>query len=171
MRIDAKVAEADVGQVRAKQRVTFTVPAYPATNFEAEIGEIGLEGQREAGSVLYPLLLHAKNPEGLLRPGMSARLSIQVATADNVLTVRDAALRFSPDAKAEPPSEPRLWVSKDGVKAKSLEVSVGLTDGIFTEVRPRSGALHAGDTVVIGKIVHSEDGSGGPGISLKSRPP
>ena len=119
--------------------------------------------------MLYPLVLRAKNPEGLLRPGMSARLSIQVATAENVLTVRDAALRFTPEATAEPPSEPRVWVSQDGVKAESVEVTVGLSDGIYTEVRPRGGTLNAGDTVVIGKLARSADGSGGPGISLKSR--
>ena len=170
MRIDARVAEADVGQVKRKQRVTFTVPAFPARTFEAEISELGVEGEREGGSVLYPLVLVAQNPEGLLLPGMSARLSIQVATAENVLSVRDAALRFTPEASAEPPPEPRVWLSRDGVKARSIDVSVGVSDGIYTEVRPRTaGAFGAGDTVVIGRVTAKAGEDGGPGISLRSR--
>jgi HlyD family secretion protein len=170
VRIDARVAEADVGQVHPEQRVTFSVPAYPGRSFEARIQELGLEGQREAGAVLYPLSLVADNPDGLLRPGMSARLSIQVAVAENVLAVRDAALRFSPDA-SEPPPEPRIWISSDGVKAKAVEVVVGVSDGAYTEVRPRTpGSLQAGDYVVIGKVTAQTDEKGGPGISLKSKP-
>jgi HlyD family secretion protein len=172
LRIDARVAEADIGSVRAGQRVTFTVPAFPGRSFEAELAELAVEAVREGNSVLYPVVLRAKNDDRALLPGMSARVLIRVAVAENVLAVRDAALRFRPDDAAEAPARPRVWISSEGSKARSVEVKTGVSDGAFTEIAPlRAGELGEGALVVIGKLKGtSEEQNAGPGISLRSKP-
>ncbi len=168
LRLEVQVAEASVGQVRPAQSASFTVPAFPERDFAAEVEQVMLEAQREGGAVSYPVVLRAKNP-GELMPGMSATARIRVARAENVLAVRDAALRFTPDQAPQAPSRSRLWVTPDGVRVESVSVASGLSDGMYTEVQPVGGAtLQPGAQVVIGRGT-SENGDNGPGISLGSK--
>ncbi len=168
LRLEVQVAEASVGQVRPAQSASFTVPAFPERDFAAEVEQVMLEAQREGGAVSYPVVLRAKNP-GELMPGMSATARIRVARAENVLAVRDAALRFTPDQAPQAPSRSRLWVTPDGVRVESVSVASGLSDGMYTEVQPVGGAtLQPGAQVVIGRVT-SENGDNGPGISLGSK--
>jgi len=112
MKLEVKVDEADVGQVRAGQRATFTVDAYPGRTFEATVTRIDVganasgsttstgttSASSAAGSVVaYTAVLSVENPELILRPGMTATAEIVTSEQRNVLLVPNAALRFAPD--------------------------------------------------------------------------
>ena len=114
MQLRVSIDEADVGQVKAGQQATFTVDAYPGRRFPARLQRIdlasantvqGQTGTATAGAggsvVSYEARLEVQNPDGLLRPGMTATATIATQNTGSALLVPNAALRFRPDAKDE----------------------------------------------------------------------
>lgn len=106
MKLEVKVDEADVGQVRAGQRATFTVDAYPGRTFAAQIQRVDVganasdSGTSTASAntvVSYTSELSVQNPDLALRPGMTATADIVTMEKKNVLLVPNSALRFTPD--------------------------------------------------------------------------
>lgn len=104
MQLEVKVDEADVGQVRAGQRATFQVDAYPGRIFDATVTRLDLGSTTTTSSsgsgqvVAYTAVLTAANPDLALRPGMTGTASIVAAEKKNVLLVPNSALRFTPSA-------------------------------------------------------------------------
>ena len=113
MRLEVKVDEADVGQVRAGQTATFQVDAFPGRTFPATIERVDVGANASSNStgstsssaatattsgvVAYTARLTVGNQEGVLRPGMTATADIITMQKKKVLLVPVAALRFSPD--------------------------------------------------------------------------
>ena len=117
MKLEVRVDEADVGQVAAGQRATFTVDAYPGRTFQATVLRVDVganaSGSTTSGSsasnaststantvIAYTAVLSVANPEMLLRPGMTATAEIVTAERRNVILVPNAALRWSPERDA-----------------------------------------------------------------------
>jgi HlyD family secretion protein len=118
MKLEVRVDEADVGQVSAGQRATFTVDAYPGRTFQATVLRVDVganaSGSTTSGSsasnaasssstntvIAYTAILSVANPEMLLRPGMTATAEIVTAERRNVILVPNAALRWSPERDA-----------------------------------------------------------------------
>jgi HlyD family secretion protein len=116
MKLEVRVDEADVGQVAAGQRATFTVDAYPGRTFQATVLRVDVganaSGSTTSGSsasnaasstntvIAYTAVLSVANPEMLLRPGMTATAEIVTAERQNVILVPNAALRWSPERDA-----------------------------------------------------------------------
>ena len=109
MKLEVKVDEADVGQVAAGQRATFTVDAFPGREFPAAIErvDVGSNGGTSTSSttttasttgtvVSYTARLKVANPDLTLRPGMTATADIVTSEERDVLLVPNAALRFDP---------------------------------------------------------------------------
>jgi HlyD family secretion protein len=166
MRIDASVSETDVPFVKPGMPAKVTVIALPGSTFEATVEHIGIDPNLEGGAALYPIRLLVQNPEGKLLPGMSARVRIEVARSNDVLAVHEAALRFTPDGAD--PAEPRtrLWKRLGPEQLEPEPVAPGLSDGMYTEIKPEKGAnLHEGDPVAIG-YTQVDVGSRGPAVSL-----
>ena len=168
LRIDAEVSESEVGELKPGQTATFTVPAYPKRTFEARVERVGIDARRGSAAVKYPVELRADNASGLLRPAMTATVTIAVARVEKALVVRDAALRFRPEGATDAPARSRVFrVTEGGLE--EVRVEAGLSDGVFTEVRPQSReALPLGAELAIGPA-NSERATGGPGISLGNR--
>jgi len=117
MRLEVKVDEADVGQVKKGQKATFTVDAFPGHVFPATIERVDVGANTTSsgssssssssttttstsGVVAYTARLTVTNGDGLLRPGMTATADIVTTEKKNVLLVPAAALRFTPDRQA-----------------------------------------------------------------------
>ena len=98
MELEARVDEADIGQVAVGQPVTFTVDSYPDRVFEGQVLQVRAEPIAEAGVVSYVTLVRVPNRDGKLLPGMTANVTIVTASRDDVLRVPNAALRFRPKA-------------------------------------------------------------------------
>ncbi len=96
MQVLANVDEADVGRVRVGQPVTFTVDAYPDRVFHGRVEQVRLQPTVNQNVVTYTVVIDAPNPDGLLLPGMTANVTIQVAEKADVLKVPLTALRFTP---------------------------------------------------------------------------
>jgi HlyD family secretion protein len=169
MELDIKVDEADVGSVRLGQPATFTVAAYPGRRFPATIQRVGLGSTTTDNVVTYKTVLQVANEDLALRPGMTATATLVVADRKGVLTVPNAALRFTPPRQAGPepgglvgklmPHPPRgpeaaagagkdaprkVWVLEQG-RPVPVPVQTGVSDGKVTEI---TGGLRPGAAVV-----------------------
>ena len=170
MQLRVAVDEADVGQVEPGQRASFVVDAYPARRFPARVERIDLgsnntanaaqgqtQGQQNA-VVSYEARLIVANPNGLLRPGMTATATIATDSTGTRLLVPNGALRFDPDEEKEVASalEPNLGLEREGPQAtigvgsrqrvhilqddgtlKAIDVVTGQSDGRLTAVTSR----------------------------------
>ena len=118
MRVIANIDESDVGRIRPNQRVTFTVDAFPAEEFEGAVSQIRLEPIVTQNVVTYATVIDAPNPELKLKPGMTATVTVEVARRENVTRIPNSALRFRPTpamfATLGQPVPPELQVGRRG---------------------------------------------------------
>jgi HlyD family secretion protein len=138
MQVNASVGEADIGRIRAGQKVAFRVDAYPNDTFSGQVSQVRLQPVVEQNVVSYLTVIDVPNRELKLKPGMTATVTIEVARNDNVLRVPNAALRFRPDAdrarsESMARSSARVWVL-DGEQLKPIPVRTGVTDGANTAI-------------------------------------
>lgn len=115
MQVVANVDEADIGQVKEGQKVTFTVDAYPDDNFSGTIKQIRLLAVTTSNVVTYSVVVDAPNPDLKLKPGLTASIIVYTQEVENVLTIPAKALRFKPDST----TLAQLLLTKDIMPAKS----------------------------------------------------
>jgi len=96
LQILVAVDESDIGQIEAGQTGRFTVQAYPDDSFSGTVRQVRLLGDTAENVVTYTVVVDVTNPDGRLLPGMTATVDILVETAQDVLTVPNAALRYRP---------------------------------------------------------------------------
>ncbi|MGE5324670.1 MAG: efflux RND transporter periplasmic adaptor subunit [Actinomycetota bacterium] len=101
MQVYAKTDESDVGQIRAGQKVSFKVDAYPRDTFTGVVSQVRMNSTIVQNVVTYDTIVDFDNPELKLFPGMTAYVTIPVATASRVLKVPNGALRYRPDFSAQ----------------------------------------------------------------------
>src|ERR1700736_3719405 len=120
MQIDSNVAEADVGVVSIDQNVDFTVDAFPTRTFHGKVVQVRNAPITVQNVVTYDTVIGVDNKDLKLKPGMTANVSIVIAHKDNVLQLKNAALRFRPpDASAATaPSQPRPAATPAGQGAR-----------------------------------------------------
>lgn len=133
--VEATVPEADVGNIRVGQLVTFTADAY-RRKFEGRVKQVRKFATTTNNVVTYPIIIEAENPDEMLFPGMTATLSIETARAENAVVVSAAAFRFRPKAEDTPDEVPqgrKLWLLKDGKLVPEV-ITEGVSDGAFSEI-------------------------------------
>jgi HlyD family secretion protein len=121
--------------------------------------------------VSYTVVISARNPDLALLPGMTANVRIVVEQRENALKLPNAALRFRPAGEAEAQNRPRqgsarsgrVWVP-DGPSARPVDVQLGLSDGLSTEVV--AGPLVEGAEVIVGLTAADPRNSGLPRLRL-----
>lgn len=152
MRVIADVDEADIGDVKEGQRVTFTVDAFPDDMFEGEVTQVRQEATTESNVVTYEVVISAPNNDLKLKPGLTANVVIYTMEVKDVLAVPSKALRFAPheamlnsgETITDADVKSKVWV-KEGTNLKAVPVEVGVTNGTLTQV---SGGLEAGTRVL-----------------------
>ena len=152
MRVLADVDEADVGKLAEGMDADCVVDAFPGEVFHGKVSQIRYSANNVSGVVTYPAVVDVENPEQKLRPGMTSTITVHTHEAHGVSRVPNAALRYKPSPPVGPDGKPvllvpepplekgtgRLWVlTSDKPSAEKDEqrlVSIGITDGVFTEV-------------------------------------
>jgi len=112
MQVYAKTDESDVGQIRAGQKVTFKVDAYPRDTFSGVVSQVRMNSTVVQNVVTYDTIVDFNNPDLKLFPGMTAYVTIPVATVANVAKIPNGALRYKPDLT---PEEIRALYQKAGI--------------------------------------------------------
>jgi HlyD family secretion protein len=119
MRIDSSFAEADIGSIREGQKVRFTVDAFPNRSFQGQVQQIRLNPTTQQNVVTYNVRVSLSNPEQILLPGMTAYVSIGVASRQDALLVPNAALRFKPSETIAAGDKPPARQCPAGPSAKA----------------------------------------------------
>lgn len=96
LRLEVSVDEADIGQVQAGQRASFTVSAHPTRTYPAKVTRVDFGSTKTDNVVTYLARLEVRNEDLSLRPGMTASATIRSIERNDVLLVPNAALRFTP---------------------------------------------------------------------------
>jgi HlyD family secretion protein len=174
LQLKASIDEADVGRIRAGQRVTFTVDAYSGETFSGTVEQVRLNPTVEQNVVTYAAIITAPNAELKLRPGMTANATVEVSRRENVLTVPSSAFRVRPDedelkllgaqklpAGRSPDAKGSgtVWVA-DGDSIRAVQIRTGVSDATSTEVL--DGSIEEGARVVtrIGTAATTQSTSG-----------
>lgn len=141
MRVIADVDEADIGDVKEGQRVTFTVDAFPDDTFEGQVTQVRQEATTESNVVTYEVVISAPNDDLKLKPGLTANVVIFTMEAKDVLAVPSKALRFTPheamlnsdETITDTDAKEKVWV-KEGPNLKAVAVETGMTNGTLTQI-------------------------------------
>jgi HlyD family secretion protein len=96
MQVDANVSEGDIGGIRTGEPVSFTVEAFPTRRFQGTVTQVRQAPEAVQNVVTYDVVATADNPELLLKPGMTANVTIVVDRRSHVLQVPNQALRYTP---------------------------------------------------------------------------
>jgi HlyD family secretion protein len=172
MRIIAPISEVDVWAVHPGQAVTFTVDAIPDRTFNGRLTQIrnpytpsekqNTQAAQQSTITNFDGVIEVDNPDLLLRPSLTASVSVVVSKTKNALRIPNGALRVqipqSPDAPPPPPMPSteaaedtsvvyRLPGGNRNATPEAVLVKLGITDNITTQVL---AGLKEGDTVITG---------------------
>ena len=185
MQIETSIAEADIGGVREGLEARFRVDAFPGQFFRGAVRQVRLNPTIQSNVVSYTVIVTADNPEGKLKPGMTAFVQVTANRRLGVLRVPNAALRFRPPAEA----------GQAGTAAKSAATAgkgnagggagrrdaaarvYKLVDGALVAVPVQAGVADTAWTEIVGGDVKEGDklvtrdlsGQGGPQSQLRLR--
>ena len=154
MQVVADVDEADIGDVKEGERVTFTVDAYPDDTFEGEVKQVRQEATTTNNVVTYEVVISAPNADLKLKPGLTANVTIYTAERKGVLSVPSNALRFTPQKETVGKmkivdvanAKNKVWTI-EGNSIVAHKVNIGMTDGTNTQI---VGGIAEGTKVVTG---------------------
>lgn len=162
MQVVADVDEADIGDVKEGERVTFTVDAYPDDTFEGEVKQVRQEATTTNNVVTYEVVISAPNADLKLKPGLTANVTIYTAERKGVLSVPSKALRFTPQKETvgkmkivdAANAKNKVWTI-EGNSIVAHKVNIGMTDGTNTQI---VGGIAEGTKVVTGlKVMGGEE--------------
>ena len=155
MQVVADVDEADIGDVKEGERVSFTVDAYPDDTFEGTVKQVRQEATTTNNVVTYEVVISAPNADLKLKPGLTANVTIYTAERKGVLSVPSKALRFTPQKETVGKmkivdqtgnAKNKIWTI-EGNSIVAHKVNIGMTDGTNTQIL---NGISAGVKVVTG---------------------
>jgi HlyD family secretion protein len=179
MLLYAKTDESEVGRIEVGKDVTFKVDAFPKEVFHGRVSQMRMNATTVQNVVTYDTIIAFDNPDLKLFPGMTAYVTIPVATVENVVKVPNTALRFEPalpadelralyarygidpattgakavsvaDVPGRPPHQETALIWKQrGDSIEPVVVSLGITDHAYTEIK----ATVKGDLKVDDEVV------------------
>jgi len=130
MKVMADVDEADIGQVKQGQRVTFSVDAFQNETFNGTVQEVRLNPTTTSNVVTYTVVISAENPEQKLLPGMTATCTIVTQEITDAIAIPVKALKFTP-ADGTPMAEPPQGMRSPHESGDSSSVKEGLANANF----------------------------------------
>lgn len=153
MQIHANVSEADIGTVAEGQLVRFQVDAYRDREFEGEVVQVRNAPLVEDNVVHYETIISVNNDDRLLKPGMTAEVSVITEERHDVTRVRNTALRARLPDNIRPDDPPedesmngRVYLLENN-QLIAKRVQTGLSDGVYTEILE---GLNPGDELAVG---------------------
>lgn len=126
MQVYAKTDEGDVGQIRPGHSAEFQVDAFPKEVFHGVVRQVRMNATTVQNVVTYDTIVDFDNPDLKLFPGMTAYISIPVASANDVTKIPNAALRYkpelSPDALQQLYRQNNIVISPPAQASRSADV-------------------------------------------------
>ena len=167
MQVVGAVDEADIGQVKVGQHVTFTVDAYPDDIFTGTVTQVRINPTTTNNVVTYEAIVSTTNPDHKLLPGMTANLSIYTLELEGALAVPLKALKFEPQKDEEGSKLPKpqplkeaakhsVWVVRDN-KLVETAVELGMKNSVYQQI---TSGLKQGDAVALQYVEKQPENNG-----------
>lgn len=165
MQIEAKISEADIGQIKQGLPVSFTVDTFPSDVFNGHVSQIRLQPSEDSNVVMYTVVISISNDELKLLPGMTAYVTIKVQEKDDILRLPNMAFQYRPvvagrqaskksnverakikmERQDLKPNEALLYREVDN-KPVAVKVTKGISNLLMTEI---VSGLNEGDKVIM----------------------
>ena len=159
MQVVANVDEADIGNVKVGERVTFTVDAYPEDTFNGTVKQVRQQATTTNNVVTYEVVISAPNGDLKLKPGLTASVTIFTQELQDVLSVTAKALRYTPTQETvgkrkivDTKGKNKVW-TLEGNNIVAHSVNIGMTDGTRTQIL---SGVKDGQEIITGVKVMSE---------------
>ncbi|HZE79613.1 MAG TPA: efflux RND transporter periplasmic adaptor subunit, partial [Candidatus Polarisedimenticolia bacterium] len=189
MQVYVSTDESDVGTIQAGQDVNFKVDAFPKDTFKGKVSAVRLNATTVQNVVTYTTIVDFDNPDMKLFPGMTAYVTVPVATATDVVKVPNGALRFTPDLTAQQISDlyqkagiagtggarkggkgmqqsgqqatmAVVWKVNTNNSVEPVQIKLGITDHTTTEVaQVMKGSLNPQEQVITGSAAANKAAS------------
>ena len=149
MQIEVSVSEADIVKIQEGQEADYTLDGYPDEVFKGTVSQVRISPTTVSNVVTYTVVVAVDNDDLILKPGMTANVSIITQKHADVLCVPSIALKYTPITKGEIVryDNQGVWILK-GRKPERVDVETGASDDTYTEIV--SGDIHEGDKVIVG---------------------
>ena len=164
MQVIANVDEADIGDVKIGERVSFTVDAYPNDMFQGIVKQVRQEATTTNNVVTYEVVISAPNTNLKLKPGLTANVTIYTQENNGVLSVPTKALRYTPQKEMaigkkiqDTNGKNKVWTI-EGNNIVAHSVNIGISDGTHTQIL---SGIQEGKEVITGMSAIKDDESAG----------
>ena len=149
MQIETSVSEADIGKVKVGQEVNYTLDGYQDSVFHGKVTQVRISPTTVQNVVTYTVIVAVDNKDGIIIPGMTANVSIITSKKENIMTVPNSALKFTPitDGSGQKYKEQGIWIM-EGRRPKRVNVVVGVSDDVNTEIISKE--LKGEESVIVG---------------------
>ena len=161
MQVVANVDEADIGNVKPGERVTFTVDAYPDDTFGGTVKQVRQQATTTNNVVTYEVVISAPNGDLKLKPGLTASVTIYTKELEGVLSVTAKALRYTPTQETvgmkkivDTKGKNKVW-TLEGNNIVAHSVNIGMSDGTHTQIL---SGIKEGQEIITGIKVTTEGG-------------
>ena len=139
LQVDTFVDEVDIGKVKVGQKATFTVDSFPSREFAGKVVAIYPKAVIQENVVNYDVVVEITDPyAGLLRPEMTASVTISLEARKNVLTIPVKAVKRERGKSV-------VYVPAEG-RARAREIKIGWKDSQWVEIL---SGLDEGQTVLL----------------------
>jgi HlyD family secretion protein len=163
MQIEAQVDELDISAVKVGQEVRFTVDSQPGKTYEGKVKEIHLVPKTTNSVVNYYVIINASNKDNTLLPGMTATTNFIVAKKENVFTVPNAALRYTPTSLSSAEVAKKTFLAHlEGRTPEEIKAAEAKYDEAVAEAakaKAEAASKNTSATGLAGMVL----GGGGPG--------
>lgn len=175
MQVIADIDEADIGEVREGERVTFQVDAYPDDVFEGSVKQVRQIATTTSNVVTYEVVISAPNGDLKLKPGLTANVTIHTQEVKDVMTIPAKALKFAPNEKMLTEEQSiqdcngavKVWTLEGNV-FKAIPIVTGISNGMFTEVK---SGLKVGQKIISEfQMTGEEEPAGAKGSPFMPKP-
>jgi HlyD family secretion protein len=147
--VDVQVSEVDINSISLGQPVTLTFDAIPARTYNGKVLQVSQAGDVTAGAVNFVVTVQLTDGDLLVKPGMTAAVSIIVNQVKDQLLIPNRTVRLLNGNHV-------VYVLVNG-KAKELQITLGASSDTMSVVL--SGPLKAGDLLILNP---PSTGGGGP---------
>lgn len=175
MQVYAKIDESNVGRVKVGRTASFKVDAFPKETSKGVVSQVRMNPTTVQNVVTYDVIVNFDNPELKLFPGMTAYVTIPVASAEHALKIPNAALRYTPQLPEKQMQEFQkklgielnartvVWKLLPDKAVEPVRVALGITDHSYTVMSGIvSGELKEGDDLITGAVPTNSQVPGGP---------
>lgn len=146
IKLDFRVPEAELAHLSVGLPATVSLDALPDKTFEAEVIALNPRASTESRSI--ELRARIDNRDGVLRPGLFARVQLELGRSEDAL--------MAPEAAVFPRGEKNFVYRIDGEdRAELAEVVLGQREPGYVEIRD---GIAANDEIVTGGIQRLSDG-------------